>query len=79
MEKTDQYDFGIDMDLFNHRLAVTLDYYYRYTDKLLYLIVLRVIIPVTYSNGKTPIVSVTKAWSWILNGTCYDVSILIGI
>ena len=39
-EKTDQYDFGIDMDLFNHRLAVTLDYYYRYTDKLLYLIVL---------------------------------------
>ena len=39
-EKTDQYDLGVDMDLFNHRLGVTLDYYYRYTDKLLYLIVL---------------------------------------
>ena len=39
-EKTDQYDLGIDMDLFNHRLAVTLDYYYRYTDKLLYIVAL---------------------------------------
>ncbi|MFR5657932.1 MAG: TonB-dependent receptor domain-containing protein [Butyricimonas faecihominis] len=34
-EETDQYDFGLDMDLFNHRLGITLDYYYRYTDKLL--------------------------------------------
>ena len=29
------------MDLFNHRLAITLDYYYRYTNKLLYLVVLQ--------------------------------------
>ena len=35
-EETDQYDFGLDMDLFNYRLGVTLDYYYRYTDKLLF-------------------------------------------
>ena len=34
-EETDQYDFGLDMDLFNYRLTVTADYYYRYTDKML--------------------------------------------
>lgn len=34
-EETDQYDFGLDLDLFNYRLGITLDYYYRYTDKLL--------------------------------------------
>ena len=34
-EETDQYDFGLDLDFFNHRLGVTVDYYYRYTDKLL--------------------------------------------
>ena len=34
-EKTDQYDFGLDMDMFNYRLGLTLDYYYRYSsDKL---------------------------------------------
>ena len=34
-EETDQYDFGLDVDLFEYRLGVVLDYYYRYTDKLL--------------------------------------------
>ena len=34
-EETDQYDFGLDLDFFNHRLGITVDYYYRYTDKLL--------------------------------------------
>lgn len=34
-EETDQYDFGLDMDFLNYRLTVTLDYYYRYTDKML--------------------------------------------
>ena len=34
-EETDQYDFGVDLDFFNHRLGITVDYYYRYTDKLL--------------------------------------------
>ena len=34
-EETDQYDFGLDLDLFNHRIGLTIDYYYRYTDKLL--------------------------------------------
>ena len=34
-EETDQYDFGLDLDFFDHRLSLTLDYYYRYTDKLL--------------------------------------------
>lgn len=35
-EETDQYDFGLDLDLFDYRLGITVDYYYRYTDKLLY-------------------------------------------
>lgn len=34
-EETDQYDFGLDVDLFNYRLTITADYYYRYTDKML--------------------------------------------
>ena len=34
-EETEQYDFGLDLDFFNHRLGLTIDYYYRYTDKLL--------------------------------------------
>src|SRR5690606_35578268 len=34
-EQTDQYDLGMDLDLFNHRLSITADYYYRYTDKML--------------------------------------------
>ena len=34
-EETDQYDLGLDLDFFNHRLGITVDYYYRYTDKLL--------------------------------------------
>ena len=34
-EKTNQYDLGLDMDMFNYRLGLTLDYYYRYSsDKL---------------------------------------------
>lgn len=39
-EETDQYDLGLDLDLFDHRLNVTVDYYYRLTDKLLYNITL---------------------------------------
>lgn len=50
-EETDQYDFGLDMDLFNYRLNIVLDYYYRYTDKLLYNITL----PGNYSGY-------TKQW-----------------
>lgn len=34
-EETEQYDFGLDLDLFEHRLSFTFDYYYRYTHKLL--------------------------------------------
>lgn len=30
-EKTDQYDFGLDISLFNYRVKLTCDYYYRYT------------------------------------------------
>ena len=44
-EETDQYDLGLDLDFFNHRLGLTIDYYYRYTDKLLDLVFLP-------SNGK---------------------------
>ena len=35
-EETQQWDAGIDLDFFNYRLGITFDYYYRYTDKLLY-------------------------------------------
>lgn len=35
-EKTDQYDFGLDLDLLDYRLGMTLDYYYRYTTDMLY-------------------------------------------
>ncbi|WP_255469405.1 SusC/RagA family TonB-linked outer membrane protein [Butyricimonas hominis] len=30
-EKTDQYDFGLDISLFDYRVKLTCDYYYRYT------------------------------------------------
>lgn len=39
-EETDQYDLGLDFDLFDHKLNFTVDYYYRLTDKLLYNITL---------------------------------------
>ena len=35
-EETRQWDVGMDMDLLNYRLGVVVDYYRRYTDKLLY-------------------------------------------
>lgn len=34
-EETTQYNFGLDLDLFNYKLGVIFDYYYRYTDGLL--------------------------------------------
>lgn len=34
-EKTSQFDIGIDLSLFNHRLNVTADYYYKRTSDLL--------------------------------------------
>lgn len=35
-EKTEQYDIGLDMDMFNYRLNLKLDYYYKYTSSLLF-------------------------------------------
>lgn len=35
-EETKQWDAGIDLDLFNHRIGLVVDYYRCYTDKLLY-------------------------------------------
>ncbi|WP_165836100.1 SusC/RagA family TonB-linked outer membrane protein [Marinifilum breve] len=35
-EETTQYNLGLDLDFFNYKLGVIFDYYYRYTDKLLY-------------------------------------------
>ena len=35
-EKTEQYDLGLDMDMFNYRLNLKLDYYYKYTSSLIY-------------------------------------------
>ena len=37
-EETGQFDVGLDLDFFDHRVGIVLDYYYRYTDKLLTLI-----------------------------------------
>lgn len=34
-EETSQYDIGLNLDLFNYRLSMTFDYYYRYTNKML--------------------------------------------
>ena len=34
-ENTDQYDIGLDLDFFDYRLGIVLDYYYRYTSDLL--------------------------------------------
>ena len=39
-EKSDQYDFGLDLDMFNYRLKMKLDYYYKYTKSLLYSVTL---------------------------------------
>ena len=35
-EKTKQYDIGLDMDMFDNRVGLKFDYYYKYTDGLLY-------------------------------------------
>ncbi|SEL63323.1 SusC/RagA family TonB-linked outer membrane protein [Parapedobacter koreensis] len=35
-ETTEGYDIGLDMELFNHRLSFTYDYYWKKTDGLLY-------------------------------------------
>lgn len=45
-EETDQYDFGLDLEMLDSRLSVTVDYYYRYTDKLIY----PVLLPGNYSG-----------------------------
>jgi TonB-linked SusC/RagA family outer membrane protein len=37
-EQTDQYDVGMDLDFFQSRLSVVVDYYNRYTDRLLDLV-----------------------------------------
>ena len=34
-EETDQYDLGLDLDIFDYRLKLKMDYYYKYTKSLL--------------------------------------------
>ena len=34
-EKTDQYNLGLDLQMLNYRLKMTLEYYYKYSDNLL--------------------------------------------
>ncbi|MGL5681582.1 MAG: SusC/RagA family TonB-linked outer membrane protein [Marinifilaceae bacterium] len=34
-EEADQYDFGLDLDFFEYRLGLTIDYYYKYTRSLI--------------------------------------------
>ncbi|MCC8173974.1 MAG: SusC/RagA family TonB-linked outer membrane protein, partial [Odoribacter sp.] len=45
-EETLQYDVGLDLDFFDYRLGIVIDYYNRYTDKLLY----RVPLPSNFSG-----------------------------
>ncbi len=45
-EETSQWDFGVDLDLFDQRFGVTFDYYFRYTDKML----MPVRLPSTYTG-----------------------------
>lgn len=35
-EESDQYDFGLDLDMFNYRLKLKMDYYYKHTKDMLY-------------------------------------------
>ena len=35
-EESDQYDFGLDIDMLDYRLNLTVDYYYKYTRDLIY-------------------------------------------
>ena len=35
-EKSDQYDLGLDVDLFDYRVKMKLDYYYKYTKSILW-------------------------------------------
>lgn len=35
-EESDQYDFGLDIDMFDYRVNLTLDYYYKYTRSLIH-------------------------------------------
>lgn len=35
-EETDQYDIGLDLDIFDYRLKFKMDYYYKYSKSLLY-------------------------------------------
>ncbi len=37
-EKTEQYNLGLDLDMFEYRLGVKLDYYYKLTKSLLYTV-----------------------------------------
>lgn len=37
-EETNQYNIGLDITLFNRRLNIKADYYYKYTDRLLWLV-----------------------------------------
>lgn len=39
-EKSDQYDIGLDVDLFDYRLKLKMDYYYKYTKSLLWQVTL---------------------------------------
>ncbi|MCT4613621.1 MAG: TonB-dependent receptor [Marinifilaceae bacterium] len=40
-EETSQTNLGVDLDLFDYKLSLSFDYYYRYTDKLLFNVPLK--------------------------------------
>lgn len=37
-EKSEQYNLGLDLDMFDYRLTMKLDYYYKYTSALIYMV-----------------------------------------
>lgn len=48
-EKSEQYDLGLDVDLFDYRLKLKMDYYYKYTKSMLW----QVALPGTVYKHKT--------------------------
>ena len=48
-EKSEQYDLGLDVDLFDYRLKLKADYYYKYTKSMLW----QVSLPGTVYVSKT--------------------------
>lgn len=65
-EKTKQYDIGLDMDMFDNRVGLKFDYYYKYTDGLLYSVSL----PETYTIIPTQMQNALEVPTRVSSLTC---------